>query len=118
MKNFLTRLFVKPAEPAIQVKIIASNMLTLMQWRKQGQLVADAIRINSDPAFQMMLAVLKNEHPAHNGFVSVGTSIEDRAAHQAKCEGYEACLNKIYELSQPFTVSKPLQATFQTPSTL
>jgi hypothetical protein len=103
-------------EPQVQVKIVSSHTLTLIQWRKQEKLVADAIALARNGTFQMMLQVLHNDHPARNGFASIGTSMEDRAAHEAKIEGYEACLNKIKEMSQPWTISKPLIATFQPPS--
>ena len=114
--NILSKLFRNaPVEPQIKVQIVGSNTLTLMQWRKQEKLVTDAMVLARNPTFQMMLDVLKNEHPARNGFPSVGTRAEDRAAHQAKCEGFEACLNSIKEFSQPWAMSKPLVARFEPP---
>lgn len=114
--NLFTKLFRKErklVEPQIRVQVVSSHTLTLTQWRKQEKLVADAMAMARNPTFQMMLQVLHNEHPARNGFVSVGVSADDRAAHQAKTEGFEACLNKIKEMSQPWAISKPLIATFQ-----
>lgn len=108
--------FAPPPEPSIKVQVVASHTLTLAQWRKQEKLVVDARELLRSHTFQMMLQVLNNEHPARNGFASVGTRAEDRAAHQAKIEGYEACLNKIKELGQPWAISKPLVATFQPPT--
>lgn len=112
----LSRFFRKPApqpEPQIKVNVVSSHTLTLMQWRKQEKLVTDAMALARNSTFQMMLQVLYNEHPARNGFASVGTTSEDRAAHQAKTEGFEACLNKIKEMSQPWAISKPIIATFE-----
>lgn len=114
--NLFAKLFHKerqPVEPPIKVQLVSSHTLTLTQWRKQEKLVADAMTLSRNPTFQMMLQVLQNEHPARNGFVSVGVSADDRAAHQAKIEGFEACINKIREMSQPWTISKPIVATFQ-----
>lgn len=118
--NIFSKLFHKehaPAlapEPQIRVQVVSSHTLTLAQWRKQEKLVSDAMALARNSTFQMMLQVLNNEHPARNGFVSVGVSADDRAAHQSKTEGYEACLNKIKEMSLPWAISKPLVATFQT----
>lgn len=116
--SIFNKLFHKeqPPEPQIRVQVVSSHTLTLTQWRKQEKLVADAMVLARNSTFQMMLAVLVNEHPSRHGFVSVGVSRDDRAAHQAKTEGYEACLNKIKEMSQPWTASKPLVATFQAPA--
>lgn len=114
--NIFTSLFRKPApspEPQIRVQVVSSHTLTLMQWRKQEKLVTDAMALARNSTFQMMLQVLHNDHPSRNGFASVGTSMEDRAAHEAKIEGYEACLNKIKEMSQPWAISKPIMATFE-----
>lgn len=115
--NF-ANLFRKPQTPEHQIKVqvVSSHTLTLAQWRKQEKLVTDAMALARNPTFQMMLQMLNNEHPSRNGFPSIGTSPDDRAAHQAKCEGFEACINKIKEMSQPWAISKPLVASFQPPT--
>lgn len=105
-----------PPELPLKVQIVSSHTLTLIQWRKQEKLVTDAMTLARNMTFQMMIQVLQNEHPSRNGFASVGTSRDDRAAHQAKIEGYEACINKLKEMSQPWTASKPLVATFKPPT--
>lgn len=103
-------------EPQIKVQLVSSHTLKLEQWRKQEKLVTDAITLSRNPTFQMMLQVLNNDHPSRNGFPSIGTSPDDRAAHQAKIEGYEACINKIKEMSLPWAISKPPVASFQPPT--
>lgn len=104
-------------EPSIKVQVVASNTLTLLQWRKQQTLVESAIRLSRDSTFQMALAVLRNEHPSHLAFPSTNTSPADRAAMQSRIEGYELCLNNLEALSKPFKPSQRIEATFEPPKT-
>ena len=117
--NILTKLFHKEhapqPQPQIKVVMVGSNTLSLDQWRKDSRLVTSAKELARNEVFRMQVAVLENSHPRFLAFQATGVSVEDRAAMQAKCEGYQLCLNNLESMSKEWTISKPLVATFQTP---
>lgn len=119
--NFLERFILslgsheKPPEPQPKIKVllVSSSTLTLDQWRKDTHLVASAKELARNEVFRMQVAVLENSHPRYLAFPAIGSSQQDRAALQSKAEGYQLCLNNLEAMSKPWTVIKPLVATFQ-----
>lgn len=123
LMNFFKRLIrpigssSKPIEqPPIKVVLVSSSSLTLDQWRKDTRLVTSAKELARNEVFRMQVAVLENSHPRFLAFPATGSNQEDRAAMQAKCEGYQLCLNNLEAMSKPWTISKPLVSTFQNPT--
>lgn len=115
--NIFSKWFQKPRspEPEISVQVVPSNSLLLSQWRGNDKLVAAAMQLERDTTYQMQLQVLKNVHPMLFHFADVNVRQEDRAAHQAKIEGYQLCLNNLASFSKKTAIAKPLQATFSPP---
>lgn len=113
LKNLFRR--TRYVEPEINVQVVPSNTLLLSQWRGNDKLVAAAMQLERDTTYQMQLQVLKNVHPMLFHFADVNVRQEDRAAHQAKIEGYQLCLNNLASFSKKAVATKPLQATFSPP---
>lgn len=116
--SLFTKLFGRRSVPfegatEIRVQLVSSSTLTLDQWRKDTHLVASAKELARNEVFRMQVAVLENSHPRYLAFPAIGSSQQDRAALQSKAEGYQLCLNNLEAMSKPWTVIKPLVATFQ-----
>lgn len=118
--NIFKRLFAwpEPTQPTpepqqIKVQLVSSSTLTLDQWRKDTRLVSSAKELARNEVFRMQMAVLENSHPRFLHFASFDVKMEDRAAHQAKIEGYQLCLNNLESMTVAWVFSKPLVATFQ-----
>lgn len=101
------------AEPQF-VQIEPLN-LRLVEWRKNGALTTKAGMVLKQQTMRAMLQVLKNETPANLGFQAVGSRTEDRAALQAKIEGFHLAINMLESMDKPITNKEPLQATFEPP---
>lgn len=115
--KILAKLFRKsPApEPTIKVVLVSSSVLTLDQWRKDTRLVAAARELARNETFRMMVAVLENSHVRFVALPTIGVSQDDRAAHQARGEGYQICLNNLEAMGEPWQVGKMPRETFQSP---
>lgn len=118
--NLIDRILGKPQNAAspiqLKVQLVSSATLTLEQWRKDQRLVAAAKELTRNETFRMAMAVLENSHPRLLAFPSINTTTEDRAAMQAKIEGYQLCLNNLESMSRDYSLSKPLVATFKPPT--
>lgn len=115
--NIFSKWFQKPRlpEPEINVQVVPSNSLLLSQWRGNDRLVAAAMQLERDTTYQMQLQVLKNVHPMLFHFADVNVRQEDRAAHQAKIEGYQLCLNNLASFSKKAVASQVPPVTFAPP---
>jgi len=116
--SLFTNLFRKSPEPEAQIKVqlVSSSTLSLEQWRKDSRLVASAKELERHETFRMMVAVLENSHPRYRAFVispNVPVTTDDRAAHQAKIEGYQLCLNNLAAMSQPMSIFQTPEAKFE-----
>lgn len=89
--------------------------LTLDDWRKQEQLVLESRALARNLTYRAQMDVLRNSHPVHTVFSPVGVNPNDRIVHNAKCEGYEICLNNLEAMAKPYKQLKPLEATFADP---
>ena len=98
--GIIKRLFgIKEAksQPVVPVHV-AQTKMRLSQWRANQGMTNLAGKITRNPDFELMLSVLHNEHPA---FVvcDAGTSLQDRAVYQARCEGYTLALANLEALA-------------------
>lgn len=90
--------------------------IRLDQWRHSPVLTTDARRVLDMPITKAMLDVLYAESPSNYQLASLGIRAEDRAALQAKTEGYHMCLDFLESLGVPVEDDRePLQATFEPP---
>lgn len=90
--------------------------IRLDQWRHSPVLTTDARRVLDMPLTKAMLDVLYAESPSNYQLASLGIRAEDRAALQAKTEGYHMCLDFLESLGVPVEDDRaPLEATFESP---
>jgi hypothetical protein len=88
--------------------------ITLEEWRKNDALVTGATNALSHPYWPSMLELLRVESP-HN-YHLINPTLEERAVHQAKIEGYNTCLNNLLAMgSGSVEDAKTLAATFEQP---
>ena len=99
----------------IKVVPVFTTDITLEMWQRTPELVSEALRVSKDPAFKMMLDCMKASSPVHNGFPEMGTQLMDRAAHQAKTEGYHLALNNLEAMVTLAKVHERIEATFEDP---
>ena len=111
--QYLRNLFAR--KPTVVYEKREAWRLSLEEWRKLDQMVAESIALSRNPTYRAQLDVLRNAHPVHNIFSPVGISPTDRVVHNAKCEGYELCLNNLESMTKALKKSKPLEATFEPP---
>lgn len=86
---------------AVTVKVIhrQATKLRLSEWRADPNLCNQASKLIDLPAVQLMISVLHNEHPAFV-VIDAGTSLQDRAVYQARCEGYTLALANLEALAR------------------
>lgn len=97
-----------------QVRVITRDRvkLRLHEWRSDPALTKAAGVILNNSDARLMLDVLNNEHPAH--FVlAPGTSVDDRAVYQARCEGYTMALANLEAMAMHQEAQKELEPTFE-----
>lgn len=99
---------------SIQLQIVRQHesKLRLTEWQQDQRLCAMAARMLADPNLQLMLAVLRNEHPLHTA-LPYGVSLDDRAVLQARAEGYEMFLSNLERLAVSTGLEPMPEATFQ-----
>lgn len=97
----------------VRVKVIErqATKLRLSEWQADQSLCNQGSKVLSDPAVQLMIAVLHNEHPAF--VVSETESMELRAVMQARCEGYTMALANLEALGQFNKLAEIPEATFE-----
>ena len=88
----------KPVAVAVRIISRQATKLRLSEWRADPSLCNQASKFMADPSFQLAVSVLHNEHPAFV-VIDLGTSLQDRAVYQARCEGYTLALANLEALS-------------------
>lgn len=99
---------------ALQIQVVRrdESRLQLNEWQLDARLCAMAAKVLMEPNLQLMLSVVKNEHPYRRA-LPLGASMDDRAVHQARAEGYEMALATLERLAVN-TVAMPLpEAVFE-----
>lgn len=114
--NFFKRLFDKPAPATPRPKRqYHESTIGLSDWQADPTLVSLAADVLADPRTAQMLAALRAESPANYGLAALGVSMEDRAAWQARTQGYLLCLNNFEALGKLTVVSTESEPTFEPP---
>jgi hypothetical protein len=88
------------------------NEISLAQWRTSPDLINAANRLWRDDTFQMMLEVTRLVSPANLPLSDTSTT-DERAAHQAKIQGYNLFYAILHALTVPANLSEPLVETFE-----
>jgi hypothetical protein len=98
----------------VQLQIVRQHesKLRLAEWRNDPRLCSMAAKILADPNLQLMLSVMKNEHPARTA-LPYGVSLDDRAVLQARCEGYEMFLSTLESLAVNIAAVPMPEAAFE-----
>jgi hypothetical protein len=92
------------------------SSIRLDEWRRSPTLITAAQSILALKEMRSMLDVLYGESPANYQLAILGIRAEDRAALQAKTEGYHMCLDFLESLGMPIEDDKPpIEATFEPP---
>lgn len=105
----------KPTVTKVELVRIRTNTIRLAKWRQVSTLVAESARLAKDPHYMAQLDVLRTENPANLHLPALGTSPDDRAAHQAKIEGYNLCLNNLEAFAMLHKPKEALIETFEPP---
>ena len=107
----------RPAKTVSRISIrqVTSTELRLATWQQSPDLVTEGMRLLADRSMQLAIAVLRNESPSNLALPPLGVTSEDRAAHQAKTEGYQLCLNNLEALGRAGDEPMTLEATFSDP---
>jgi hypothetical protein len=90
--------------------------MRLHEWRSTPQLVQDAVALLARREMVLMLDVLKNEHLSYSVMHPQATT-EQRAAQQARCEGYSMCLANMEALAIGYNLPETINSTFETEET-
>lgn len=96
----------------IRVERRQESKLRLADWQNDPRLCATAAKILDDPNVQLMLSVMKNEHPLRTA-LPYGVSLDDRAVLQARAEGYEMFLSNLEALAINTTPVPMPEAVFE-----
>lgn len=99
----------------IRIVDVRSSNLTLDIWQRSQELVTEAMRLAQDRTFKLMMDCLRNSSPVNYGLPDIGTNPMDRAALQAKTEGYHMALNNIEAMSQLLQRQDTIEAVFENP---
>lgn len=113
-RRLLSRKRAKSVHPKRQYH---ESTIGLEEWHKDPSLVSLAQTVLSDPRTAQMLAVLRAESPANYGLAPLGVSLEDRAAFQARTEGYHLALNNFEALGKLTVVMPESEPTYEEPET-
>jgi len=96
-------------KPKTEVKVVLLNRepttLRLNEWQSDKALVGMAQKLFTNPDWRLMLQVLENEHPGGNVFLDA--TIDMRAVHQGRCEGYSMALANVRAMCK-FVESAPI----------
>jgi|SRR6516162_3781528 len=96
----------------LQVVRRKESELRLREWQADPRMCGLASKVLSDPNLQLMLSVLKNEHPSKTA-LHYGVGIEIRALMQARAEGYEMALANLEALAINTTQVPMPEASFE-----
>lgn len=94
-----------------QVHAIATR-LTVDVWRSDPGWVATAASVLHDPRVQQMLDAVANSAPCYE-VLPLSASWMDRAALQARQEGYTLALSNLAALAKGSALPEPVEATFE-----
>lgn len=99
MISWLKRIFWPNVETRVVVLERAATKMRLQEWMADQTMTNNARKVLDNPTMQLMVSVLHTEHPA---FVVIdpGTNLQDRAVHQARCEGYTLALANLEALAR------------------
>jgi hypothetical protein len=106
------RFFRKKPKPALQVVRKSETLLRLSDWQSDHNLCSTAAKVLLNPDLQLMLSVLRNEHPSKL-MMPYGTALNDRIVLQARGEGYEMCLANLEAMARHNAILEFPEATFQ-----
>jgi len=97
----------------IRVRIVDRPVTHLRadEFRADRELVHLAATVLANPNMQIMISVLKNEHPGSEVLPSSADSIQ-RVVWQSRSEGFSICLATLESLGVPQALPERLQATF------
>lgn len=98
----------------IRVEVVRrdESKLRLLEWNQDDRLCHLGAKMLANPDLQLMLSVLKNEHPSKT-VLHYGTNLDVRAVWQARSEGYEMCLANLEALGtsvKPIPLPEPMFA--------
>jgi hypothetical protein len=96
----------------VRIQIVTRDplRLTMEEWRSQPDLVKLAKGVIVQPEVRQMLDVLRTSHLAT--YTGVGT-LEQRALHLSRCEGYNLALANFEALAMFEKPKEELEATFE-----
>jgi hypothetical protein len=87
--------------------------ITLDEWRSDLASVKLARKFLDDPEFRLMVDVLRTSHLVNYVMDMRGVAIEDRAAMQARGEGYTMCLINLEALGDFRKPKQEIEPTFE-----
>lgn len=108
--NFL--FWKRPQALKIQVVHRESTKLMLHEFRADTTLIKGAHAVLTSDFTKLMLQVLQNEHPVGIVF-NPSASLEARALHQAKCEGYGMAIANLLAMGVEQKLPQSLEPTFE-----
>lgn len=91
---------------------IPAKEITLDKWRKDESMVVASMALAKHHTYVAQLGVLECEHPRYLA-LKLDASVQERAALQARSEGYQMCLNNLQAMSTPLKVNRPVTSTFE-----
>jgi len=99
---------------ALQVRIVDRPVTHLRadEFRADRELVHLAAAVLANPNVQLMINVLKNEHPGAEVLPANADSIQ-RVVWQSRAEGFAIGLATIESLGVPQALPERLQSTFE-----
>lgn len=87
--------------------------MTLGEWCQDKSLCTQSQNVLTSPIVRQMIQVLHNSHPAFQVFNTGGKiDTNDRAMHQAKCEGYTNCLADFESMGHYASPTESVEAAF------
>lgn len=104
----------KKKATALHIEVVRRDhsKLRLSEWQQDPGLCAMAAKTLMDPNLQLMFDVVMNEHPLKH-VLPLGASLDDRAVHQARAEGYEMALATFERLGINLTPAPIPEPVFE-----
>ena len=98
----------------IRVEVLRrdESKLRLAEWQSDPALCVLASKVLANPDLQLMLSVMRNEHPAHTA-LRLGVPADDRLVHQARTEGYEMFFANLEALARNTTPPPQPESVFE-----
>jgi len=105
--------FRRKAKP-VKLEVVQRDpfRLTIEEWRAQPDLVKMAADRLRDPYVRLMLDALHNSHLRR--YTATGT-MEQKAFHLCRCEGYLTALKDFEAMAIASAVEEPVESTFERP---